>query len=562
MVRLLSVVLGMLFAGLAAAQDTYPRHYFRNPLDIPVSLAGNFGECRPGHFHSGLDIKTQGKENMAVHAAADGYISRIKLEPGGFGHAIYITHPNGYTTLYAHLNHFFPALQKRVRQMQYERENWELDYSFKPGEYPVKKGQFIAWSGNTGGSSAPHLHFEIRDSKTEHPLNPQLFGFDIKDGKAPVPLQLALYDLNQSIYEQDPVILRLKKKDNIYVTDRDTIFITTSSAGIGLLVNDYMEGSENTLSVFSVSWSANGHRLGTLKLDDIGYEETRYLNACADYKLKTQSGSWYQSMFLLPGNKLDKIYNFPANENGAIPIPINRRAEVEIALEDNSGNKSQIRFLLVNKGAGAVAGCVQPFRPGVSNSYNGASLKFTLSALDLYDSICFRTGVRKDTGGISPWYKVHEPYVPVHKYFDVYIQPEVQVAERLQSKVVVQYDDGKQRDGRSASLNSIGWFYAAVRNLGDYRLTIDTVPPVIKPLQKPGKLANGQRALRFLITDNLTSAKKCKGYLDGNWICLERHYNEWFYELDERCPKGKHVLEVTATDENGNTRRQSFAFTR
>src|ERR1043165_64897 len=165
-----SLFLTCLFLPLFTAAQKYPQNYFRNPLNIPILLAGNFGECRAGHFHSGLDIKTNGKENLPVHAAADGYISRIKMDKGGFGHALYITHPNGYTTLYAHLNNFVPKIQQYLRRQQYAKEKWDIDIQLTPEQFPVAKGQQIAYSGNTGSSTAPHLHFEIRDSKTEHPL--------------------------------------------------------------------------------------------------------------------------------------------------------------------------------------------------------------------------------------------------------------------------------------------------------------------------------------------------------------------------------------------------------
>ena len=180
----------------------YPQDFFCNPLDIPIFLAGNFGECRPGHFHSGMDIKTLGKENEPVHAAADGYISRIKMEKGGFGHGLYITLSNGYTTLYAHLNNFAPAIQKYVHNEQYDKKRWDVDLQLSPSQFPVKKGQLIAYSGNTGASTAPHLHFEIRDNKTEHPLNPELFGLPLIDKIPPAPYDIAVYDLGTSIYEQ------------------------------------------------------------------------------------------------------------------------------------------------------------------------------------------------------------------------------------------------------------------------------------------------------------------------------------------------------------------------
>jgi murein DD-endopeptidase MepM/ murein hydrolase activator NlpD len=187
-----SVVLGV----TSYAQNNYPTNYFRNPLSIPIYLAGNFGECRPNHFHSGIDIKTLGKENLPVHAAASGYVSRIKLDAVGFGHAIYITHPNGFTTLYAHLNNFEPHLQAFVKAQQYVQKKWNIDVTLKPDQFPVSQGEFIAYSGNTGSSTAPHLHFEIRNTLSEHPLNPMLFGLPIADTVAPVPLTLYVYDLS------------------------------------------------------------------------------------------------------------------------------------------------------------------------------------------------------------------------------------------------------------------------------------------------------------------------------------------------------------------------------
>ena len=158
--------------GQGAVIPSYPKGYFRNPLTVPITLAGNFGECRPGHFHSGIDIRTNGVENLPVFAAADGYISRIKTEKGGFGHAIYITHPNGYTTLYAHLNKFYAPLQKHLRKLQYEKEKWDLDINFTPDKFPVKKGQQIAFSGNTGASAAPRPP-STGDRRASHPRRPQ-----------------------------------------------------------------------------------------------------------------------------------------------------------------------------------------------------------------------------------------------------------------------------------------------------------------------------------------------------------------------------------------------------
>ncbi len=189
----------------------YPKNYFSRPLNIPVSLAGNFGALRSNHYHMGLDFRTQQRENLPVMAAAEGSISRIKTEPYGYGNAIYITHPNGLVTLYAHLNNFYTALENYVIAKQYADKKWHQDFDVPPGLFTVKKGQFIAYSGNTGSSEGPHLHFEIRDKKTGNNLNPLLFGLGVGDNIPPVFNRLALYNRNETIYENAPLFAKIKK---------------------------------------------------------------------------------------------------------------------------------------------------------------------------------------------------------------------------------------------------------------------------------------------------------------------------------------------------------------
>jgi len=147
--------------------QSYPQKFFRDPLDIPMDLSANFGELRPNHWHMGLDIRTNQKSNLPVYAAADGYVSKVRIEPFGFGRVIYISHPNGLTTLYAHLNNFYPELEQYITEKQYELESWRVDLQIPRNLLQVKKGQFIAYSGNNGASQGPHLHFEIRDSRSD-----------------------------------------------------------------------------------------------------------------------------------------------------------------------------------------------------------------------------------------------------------------------------------------------------------------------------------------------------------------------------------------------------------
>lgn len=214
----------VLAMGLAGhAQDNIPTDYFKDPLDIPIILAGDFGELRGGHFHSGLDIKTQHRQGLSVHASGSGSVSRIKIQRFGYGKAIYVQHPNGYTSVYAHLSRFSPEIEAYVKAQQYAQESYDIELYPKPGQLKVDQGELIAYSGNTGGSTAPHLHFEIRDA-SQRPMNPMLFGIDVPDSSNPLVSDLMVYPLgdssqvNQSQYRQE---LRLtKQSDGSFMSEK------------------------------------------------------------------------------------------------------------------------------------------------------------------------------------------------------------------------------------------------------------------------------------------------------------------------------------------------------
>lgn len=537
----------------------YPQGYFRNPLDIPIELAGNFGECRPNHFHSGIDIKTQSKENFKVYAAADGYISRIKMERGGFGHALYVTHPNGYTTLYAHLNDFIPAVQKHMKTKQYEKESWELDIQLDPSQFPVKKGQQIAWSGNTGGSTAPHLHFEIRDTKTEHPLNAQLFGFNVTDNISPKPTQIAIYDLTRSIYEQKPQILSLVNK-GIYTTANSIIKIHAPKAGLGINVFDYMNGSSNTLAFYTAEVYMDDMPAGKITLDDIGYDVTRYLHAYTDIKTKKNIGSWIQLMFKLPGNELDHIYE--GFEQYGLDISDGQTHDVRIVLKDVYGNSTDIKTALQYEPPATEFTCERMWmKANQQNSFEHPNVKFTLDEAALYDDVCFQFSADTDIKNYSDRYQLHESSIPVHTYFTLYLKPNKPVPFELRDKIVIMQSDGKDESGRAAKFGDEGWYSAKVRSFGKYWLVSDNTAPVIRSLQKSNNLSTA-KSISFTAKDDITSVKEFRAELDGKWLCFEKRGSTYFYIFDEHCSKGKHTLVVTARDENDNVQTLKYSFTR
>jgi hypothetical protein len=577
------VLLMVLTIPTASAQLTtptplpYPQDYFLNPLDLPILLAGNFGECRPGHFHSGVDIKTRGEENYQVHAAADGYVSRIKMEKGGFGHGLYITHPSGYTTLYAHLNDFSPELQRYVKAKQYEKKQWNVELQLEPGQFPVKKGQVVAFSGNTGASTAPHLHFEIRNSITEHPLNPALFGLPIKDSMAPVPLEIGIY--SQPLYDPGteskyPVIAGLRKMAGYYGLARtaasaayvtgDTIMGFSGWNAIGINVNDYMNGSDNSLTFYTAELFADDSLQSKITLDDIGYDETRYINAYADYKTKKQRGRWLQCFAKVPGNHLDRIFTKLNKENGWLNAAAGQIRKIEIVLTDVSGNQARVKCYLkatrTLEGQDITGDNI--YRPGVKQTFSDPNIHFTLDELQLYETIRFNFAKKAREGAYSDEYQLHYAYIPLHHYFDLKIKPTRPIPFDLRNKVILRYNDGNSEEGSRAAGTEGGWYTTSVRNFGNYWLAIDTLAPRIKTTVKEGANLAKAKQILFTATDAETSVKSFSGYLDDKWICFEQHGNSFFYKFDEHCSRGKHTLVFKAADENGNENAVTINFTR
>jgi hypothetical protein len=556
---ILSILICFLLVENSLAQLQYPQQYFRNPLDIPINLAGNFGECRPGHFHSGIDIKTEGRENLLVYAAAEGYVSRIKMEPGGFGHCIYINHPNGYTTVYAHLNDFVPQLQQVVKQAQYQNKSWKLDTTFSSEAFVVKKGELIAYSGNTGGSTAPHLHFEIRNTTTEHPLNPQLFGFEMLDKLPPKPTSIALYDASKSIYEQAVKRIQLNKKNDQSYFIQDTITVHTPSLLIGVAVNDYMNASQNTLSIYKAKWYNNDVLIGTLTLDDIGYQETRYLNACADYKLKYETSQWYQALYLLPNNKLSKIYAL-SNSNGKVDLEVNKVNQLKIVLEDVYNNKSVVTFYVKH-----IPQPVQEFKyswiAGNNNEFvDDPNFQIKIDALGIYDHLNPQIK-RVKNNGLSFQWRVNDPAVPLHTSALYRIKPSKAIPFTLTNKIAMILSDKRNKKGSAAQLVD-GFYEANFREFGTCELVIDTIPPKIDPISIHGLAVTTGQKITFNITDQFTSVKKVTGTINGNWICMEQHGSRWFYTIDDYCPKGSQTLSIIAQDDNGNESKKQFSFIR
>ncbi len=464
----------------------YPKGYFIWPLDLTPEIVANFGELRVNHYHMGLDCRTAQKQNLPVYAVADGYISRIKIEPLGFGRAIYIDHPNGYTSLYAHLNDFFPELEQYVKEQQYKLKSWAVDLHFTPGQFPVEKCKFIAYSGNTGASQGPHVHFEIRDSKTEKVLNPTLFGLPLPDTIAPDIMRLAIYDREQSSYEQSPRIFSLVKKDSFYTTVPPIIKVDARELSFGISASDRCNGSSNRNGIFSATLYENNQPVSGFRMNNIGYDETRYLNAHIDYKLRSGGGPMIQHITRLPGYP-DGIYSTISN-NGLISITDTLVHFLRITVSDADGNSSDLLFgIQSNSSAGnttaAKTGTDQRpfFSPGNINVFENDNIRFYLPANCLYDSFRFSYSESKPKTGY-PVYQLHNASIPLHSYFPVTIRG----ASSMPDKTVIhRFANGRHDYSKAEPVQNgkeSGWYKAWFRDLGSFQLMVDSIPPAITPI--------------------------------------------------------------------------------
>ncbi|HCA09147.1 M23 family metallopeptidase [Chryseobacterium sp.] len=543
-----------------SAQKNYPQNYFRNPLNIPMQLAANFGAVRSNHFHMGLDLRTNNQENLSVVAAADGYVSRIKVERYGFGNAVYITHPNGYTTLYAHLNKYYDKLDELVKERQYKDEKWEQDITFSPGQFPVTKGQLIALSGNTGGSAGPHLHFEIRDTKTEECINPLLFGFNIPDGIAPIISGLYWYDRRFSTYEPGANGIAVKKAGGTYTTD----VVQVSSPTISFAIKAVDKANQGfNLGIYHAELLMDDRLIYSFSIDQVSYDDTRYINGCIDYTRFSKDKMSIQHLSSLPGMKL-KNYSQP-DLNGVITLQDEDIHDIEIILKDVNGNTSRLKTKMrLNKNSEAIPQTGKTVSPNQGKTIASENAEISFSKNAVYDAVNFQMSEKQATNadGISNTIVLQSPYIPVHDDYTLKIKPNRKLSGEEKGKTVVLFDYGS--DTKVIKGKWDGERMETLFNrLGTATLLLDQSLPSVSPGWKDGAPVNSS-TLRLSGKTKIGDIVSFRAELDGKWLRFARVKDDFVYVFDEKCPKGSglHTLKVTTINTAGNTNTQSFTFQR
>ncbi len=570
--KLFFLILTFFNADRTAAQlfspKNYPVDYFEYPVIATKGLAANFGELRPNHYHMGLDCRTDQGQNKKIVAAADGYIAKVKIEPWGFGRAVYVNHPNGLTTLYAHLNNFYDGLEKYVKQQQYALKSWAVYLDIPANLFPVKKGDTIALSGNTGGSQGPHLHFEIRDTKTDKVLNPLLFGFGIPDTVAPDIVRLAVYDRNLSTYEQTPKLVQLKKAKGIYGTTPALIVVNTNKVSFGITATDRVTGSSNRNGIYEAVLYNDDKPITGFQIDNISYDETRYLNAHIDYKIRSRGGPFIEHLSGLPGYT-NSIYK-STNDDGVIDLADANIHNIKIEVKDVNGNLSTVLFSLrrdtnyVETVKNTLASLRQPneFHPGFINIYENNNISFYLPEKSLYDSMRFQYSETIPKQG-NAVYQLHNTSVPVQSYFPISIKAQTALPGKM---VMHRFANGRHDYAKAEAVMNVeetGWYKASFREFGSFELLTDTTPPTITPIGfKNGMNCSKQSRIVFVVKDN-TEEIKFTATLDDNWLRFSNDKGSRFiYDFDEMCPAGEHELKIVAEDQVGNVVEKVYKFTR
>jgi hypothetical protein len=540
-----------------------------NPLNGALIISGSFGEPRLNHFHTGIDITTRGKTGLSVYAFDAGYVSRIKVSAIGYGKAIYITHPNGLISVYGHLSKFNDVIQSYVTTQQYKQQKSELELYPEANQFIIKKGELIAYSGNSGGSSGPHLHFEVRDAAGESfPLNPLKYNLDLKDTIKPTFRELAIYNLNEPSDMVNPRQYNLTTHQKSYKLQQrstpDTITIPFNQVGVGVKVHDLANGcdSDGYFGVYRLQMNVNNIKVYEFAMNRLDFNEGRYANCHIDYRQKKKNKEQFYRCYLLPGNKA-AIYDAVLNR-GIIQLGKGEVKKVEIVSSDYFNNTSNVVFYITTSSNGYVQ-AVPPIgllvKHNESKSWGNTRIKLTFDSGTFYDQTYLKIDSNKLPSAYSTSYQIHNEYTPLHKSFSLSIKLNNYNTQLPESKFVLVriMENGSVSAYKSTVAN--GWVSANPKELGTFYIASDTITPKITPTNFTPGQSTKNKMLTLKITDNLSGIETYNFYVDNQWIVADYDAKNDLISIDiSKQLSGEHILKAVVVDAVGNKKINTFKF--
>ena len=549
------VLVALMGCPLMLPAQEKPENPFISPFDFPLLLSGNFGELRANHFHGGVDFKTQGVVGKPIRCIADGYISRVTVTPGGYGQAVYITHDNGYTSVYGHLHKFMDAVEDLVKNRQYLDESFEVDLEFDAGVFPLKQGDVFALAGNEGYSFGPHLHMEIRRTDTGEYIDPLQFYMDkVKDTTAPRATHVVIYP-----QAGEGVLNGSSQKKIVALANQQTIPLEAwGKIAAGIKAYDYMDGTSNNYGVRSVKLYVDSVEVFSSTVDGFLPNENRMINAWTDYEEYAERSSWFMRSQILPANTWRMLKG--NDEGGVVTIDEERPYEFRYVLEDLYGNRRSYRFIIKGKKQP-----VEPLRKGrhylkwnQGNVVQQPGMELVIPKGMLYDDVDLNCKVIADSLDISFDYQLHDRPVPLHAECPLVIGVRNYPVSDMSKYYVVRKHKGKKAS--AGGYFEEGFMHTRIRELGTYSVAVDTVAPRIVPLNQPQwKTGN----IQFKIRDAETGIKEYKVYIDGEFALFKfSSKNAKLTSVHpKRIKKGvRHRMEVIVTDYCGNVARQEYQF--
>ena len=559
-------ILSFFFCLTAVSQNNIN---FRSPMDIPLQLSGNFGELRPNHFHAGLDIRTQGKVGLKIYSIESGYVSRIAASEGGYGKVIYITHPNGYTSVYAHLRKFEGVIDRLAKDIQYEQRAFQFDSTLIDTNLTVSKGDIIGYSGNTGGSAGPHLHFEIRNTLTEHPINPLHFGFDIKDNIAPKIYALGIYPLSVTSNvngKNEKYILKTVGNGKQYEIETGKSITVNGKIGFGIYTRDKLTGSPFNFGIYSIELFKENQLVYKHQLDSLNFETSRSINAHMDFHEATKKKRKIQRSFLLQGNKLN-TYSSVVN-NGEFFFLKDDTIAMKYIVKDYIGNTSVINFNVISSSNKLSYFQNKPLAMlsyGEENYFKDALLKIKFPASCLYQNTPLNISYAPAIGRcVTPIAFINTLYDPLNDYMDLSFDISNIAKENRSKAVIVSLNAKKQILAAEGGITDSNWITCKTRSFGPYTVFIDKNAPKIRAKNfTPGTTYSSSKRLYFHCSDDISGLGNYEAYIDGKWTLIEYEKNrkQLFFELDNVAnTKGNHIIKIVIQDKVGNKKEYALNF--